>query len=86
MISPPFYQDDFPAVRFLFCQVEGIIMISFFYTGTRRLPFDMVGDGDGVETFFPGFLYPQCRPYDAVGEDCMDMEITFQQVISVYFG
>ena len=77
-----FHQDDVPAGGLFLGHVEGVV-VPFADMLSGGLSFDVVGDGDRVEPLFPGFLHAQGRPDDPVGEDGMDMEIAFQQLVSV---
>src|SRR5687767_3445788 len=57
----------------------------------KRLVFDVVGDGDDIETFAPGFLGANGGPDQAVRENGVDVEVAFQRyearnVREVHFG
>jgi len=60
------------------CDIVGTIVIRR-QVGLVRLVFDVVRDGNGVETFPPRFFRPHCRPNAAVRKHRVNVKVTFER-------
>ena len=54
--------DKAELITLLLCYLERLIVVSHNDILARTI-FDVVGDGDGIKTFSPGFLNSYRRPY-----------------------
>ncbi len=65
-----------PIGRRFFRNFVGIVQIAFQIMLIQML-LDMIGDRHNIQTLFPGFIDAGAGPNHSVGENRMDMEITF---------
>ena len=46
----------------------------------------MVCDGNCIKAVAPCLIYTERRPYTSVGEACVNMEVTFESLVSIDVG